>query len=435
MSRRRIPPEFLAIAFIVVLVVGVVVLSWESGADPRRTLAEIGTIAALAEAGQTDEAERRLLRVLESQPENAEAHLLMAQILLLPLEQTVGQDEPSDEFRVAQAERALEHLERVNREDPDIQAVHSLYLGKANFHLDHLPEAESSWLEALRLDPKIPEAGWALLDLYYMQGRADEGRRLALRLHQTEPDPNDRVELLLELVRQDAQPLAPGAVVEEFGPIAEAHPEDLASRIALGLGQVRASQVPDGLATLRGIVEQWPESTLAWDALLTGLDDAGEAGLLVETLDRLPESLADDPRFHVHRGRAAQAQGDWDAAIAAYQAAFEERPDDMRLLYRLRSMLRNAGRTDGLDTLGQAIATYEAASDEVRLLYEEANAIGQHGIAEHHTIYLRLADQRRRMGRLDEARAWYRLVLELVPDNPEARAALEVLKDQDDVLS
>ena len=41
----------------------------------------------------------------------------------------------------------------------------------------------------------------ALLDLYYSEGRNDELRRLALRLHRIEPHPGDRVRLLLEAMR------------------------------------------------------------------------------------------------------------------------------------------------------------------------------------------------------------------------------------------
>ena len=57
-------------------------------------------------------------------------------------------------------------------------------------------EAEAAWLEALRIDPTAPEVGWNLLALYYVQGREEEARRLALRLYRVEPDPHDRASLL-----------------------------------------------------------------------------------------------------------------------------------------------------------------------------------------------------------------------------------------------
>ena len=151
-----------------------------------------------------------------------------------------------------------------------------------------MDEAEASWDEALRLDPRVPEAGWCLLEVYYLQNRPGDARRLALRLHEVEPDPRDRVQLLLELVRQDAQPMDPGSVVQWFEPVVRQNPTDLHASLALGLFLVRASQVDRGLDVLRGAVRRHPKSPDAWDAWLTGLDDAGQLDLMEQSVSRLP---------------------------------------------------------------------------------------------------------------------------------------------------
>ena len=55
-------------------------------------------------------------------------------------------------------------------------------------------------------------------------------------------------------------------------------------------------------------------------------------------------------------------------------------------------------------------------------------AIKTLGLKPHPELYQRLADLREKMGRLDEAQAWHRLVLRDSPDDALSLAALERLK-------
>ena len=105
--------------------------------------------------------------------------------------------------------------------DRVLAALVELYRGKAEYRLARMDDAEASWNKALRLNPTVPEAGWCLLELYYLQGRPDDARRLALRLHEVEPDPRDRVQFLLELLV--ASKVLPdgrlsGRIVQHFRP-------------------------------------------------------------------------------------------------------------------------------------------------------------------------------------------------------------------------
>ena len=43
--------------------------------------------------------------------------------------------------------------------------------GKAHYQQGRYDLAEDCWTEALRLDPIVPEAGWALVDLLDKEGR------------------------------------------------------------------------------------------------------------------------------------------------------------------------------------------------------------------------------------------------------------------------
>ena len=174
--------------------------------------------------------------------------------------------------------------------NPAMAVTFHLCRGNALNRLLRLDEAEAAWLEALKVDPAAPEAGWNLLTLYYVQGREDEARRLALRLYRVEPDPHDRVSLLLELVRPDAHPPAPGSVIKLLEPVVRHGPKDLHSALALGLSLTRANQIDEGIDQLRRVVRIHPDRVEAWDGLLTGLDESGRLDDMEEELDACPRA-------------------------------------------------------------------------------------------------------------------------------------------------
>ncbi len=173
--------------------------------------------------------------------------------------------------------------------------------------LSRLDEAEEAWLEAIEIDPTAPEAGFHLLNLYYLEGREEEARRLALRLHKAEPDPHDRVFLLLELIRPDARPPAPAAVIKWFEPRVEKHPGDLHSSVALGLALIRAGQVENGSSILRRVVQTHPDKVEAWDSLLLGLDETGQVDVMEQEMKRVPVDVRGALQLLKHRAGLPRA--------------------------------------------------------------------------------------------------------------------------------
>lgn len=369
----------------------------------------------LLSAKRFDEVERRLDAYLRVHPDSAQANMLMAQVAL-------ARDEQKPRL-------ALEHLKRVRPSGRASEAVVRLNEGKAFSAMGAHGRAEGAWLEALRADPLVPEAGWALLGLYYVQGRREDAHRLGMALHGIEPDPRDRVQLLLELVRQDAQPLGVDSVIRTFEPVVRAHPEDLHPAIALALASIRNSRSGEGLPILRRLAGRFADAPVAWDALLTGLEEAYLADELAEALGQLPSTMAGDPRFERHRGVVAQNRRDWSSAADAFLRAWQADPSDPHVLYRLSRMLRSSGRGEEADRFDAKVRAMESARAEALPLYEEANADKTLGAGPHAALYQRLADLRERMGRRDEALAWHRLVLEAQPDDPTSRAALGRLSD------
>ncbi len=378
----------------------------------------------LAEAGRFDEAEAIVRAALKEEPGRPSANLLMAQILL---NRPAPSEDEGGETALATGRDALAHIDRIDHPPTSMRPLIPLWRGKALFRLGRLDEAEAAWVETLRIDPTSPEAGWGLLEIYYLETRTEDARRLALRLYEVEPDARDRVQLLLELVRQDAQPPAPGWLVQWFEPVVRRNPGGLGPSLALGLALVRNGELDRGPDLLRRAVEDHPSSPTAWEAWLTGLDDAGEIDDLGLALGRLPMRLAAEPRFARFHGRVAQERQDWATAAREYRRGLRAEPLDPKLRYRLARALQRIGATAEAEPLDRSYQAYQAALAEVRPLYVEANAIKDLGVEPRPDLYRRLADLRERMSLRDEARAWYLLALSDQPDDPVSRAAVERL--------
>jgi tetratricopeptide (TPR) repeat protein len=375
-----------------------------------RAAPSLAGLDPLLAARRFDEAERRIRDYLRVHPESIQGHMLMAQVAL-------ERGDPKPRL-------ALDHLARIHVRDRGTRAIVRLNEGKAYSALGRNDRAEAAWKEALRLEPRVPEAGWALLSLYYVQGRRAEAHRLGLALHAREPDPRDRVQLLLELVRQDARPLGPDSLIRTLEPLVRAHPEDLHMAIALGLALIRSSRADEGLSILRELIGRNADDPDAWGAWLLGLEEAREFDELALALAKLPASCGVDARFERYRGTVAQHRGDWAGATAAYLRAWRADPSDFPVLYRLSRALRAAGRRAEADSFDLKVRAAQGARERILGLYDEADAQKTLGVAPHPELYHRLADLREHMGRADEALAWHRLVLR---DQPEDRTSREAV--------
>ena len=180
------------------------------------------------------------------------------------------------------------------------------YEGKAQYQRQRYDLAEACWNEALLLDPIVPEAGWALVDLLDKESRREEAHRLGMKVHEVEPDPRDRVRILLEMCRIDIETPDPLSQVLLFEPIVKEHPEHLPLCITVGLGLIRVNRSDEGLALLGESLKRYPESPEAWDGWLNGLYAASEGEKLAAEFARLPRALAADPRFAKHEGLVTQ---------------------------------------------------------------------------------------------------------------------------------
>lgn len=398
----------------------------------------LSEILVLARDHQFERAFVLVQNYLRAHPHDQKAHLLLAQLATEP---------PN-----VRPELALEQLRLIRPNSVKQAALIKFFEGKAHFQRGRYDLAETNWTLALKVDPIVPEAGWALVDLLDKESRTEEAHRLGMKLFEVEPDPRDRVRILLEMSRLDIEAPDPLSQVPLFEPIVQKHPENLPLSITLGLALTRVNRSDDGLKILHEAVCRHPDAPAAWDAWFTGLYNAADAEKLAAEFARLPQELKADPRFAKHEGMIAQNAKDWPRAVRAYRRAFEHEPFNQGVCYRYRFVLRQAGQTAEYDRIDQFYKTYQSAYRQMRRSYYGKDQTGSGQLAEtkdasdtrgvyyevlevktlglrpHPEIYQRLADLREKMGRYDEAKAWHRLVLRDLPGNALSLAALKRLQ-------
>jgi tetratricopeptide (TPR) repeat protein len=402
---------------ILILVVVVLSIAESSVLGLRRffePIPNLDDICTLARARQFDRAQQLLARYLRADPANGLANLLMAQFAM---------DRPDP-----QPQLALDHLRRIRPRISQEAAIIRFSEGKAHYLQKRYDLAEKYWKEALELDPKVPEAGWALLDLLDLEARVEEAHQLGMRMYEIEPDPRDRIRYLLEMIRIDIDKVAPGSQVPIFEPLVKEHPENLPLALVLGLALVHDSQGEEGLKVLRGALQHHPDSAEAWDGWLTGLTDGFQHDELIKEVARLPKALAADPRFAKHEGFIAHLTRDWGRAARAYRRALEYEPFNGPVLYRLRQALHSAGESAEAQRVERDLTAYQSAFKQMRSVYLEALKVPTLWLKPHPELCRRLADLREKMGRFDEARAWHHRVLRDAPEDPVSLAALKRLR-------
>ena len=136
--------------------------------------------------------------------------------------------------------------------------------------------------------PDCTRSRLALVDLLDKESRREEAHRLGMRIHEVEPDPRDRVRILLEMIRVDIETPDPLSQVLLFEPIVKAHPEHLPLCITVGTALVRVNRSDEGLKLLAEAVGRHPEAPEAWDAWLDGLYGASEVDKLAAEFAKLP---------------------------------------------------------------------------------------------------------------------------------------------------
>lgn len=373
------------------LLILVAVVLWRSFGVAEGPDALRGRAEAALRSGRVDEAEAAMGRLAGLREPTAEDWVLRAEIAL-------AGDRP---------EESIEALSRIPDGHPMAPEARKL-AGQIELREGRVRRAEEYLLEAIELDPNRFQARRELVYIYGMQLRREEIDEQFRALEPHVPL-SSKDAFLWGLSRSTAW--EGSELSETLRRFIEADPQDHKSRLALsdtlaGLGRIdEAEEVLDPLPA------DSPEVLERRAALAIERGDIPEAGRL----------LADAPEGHAGlsrlRGTLALRRRDAEAALRHFRAAEDLDPDHRETIFGLARAYTLAGDLERARPYQELARTYEEFST---LLQYAATPDGQADPE----LPLKLGRAAEGLGRLAEARTWYRLRLERDPFDREAQQAL-----------
>jgi len=252
-------------------------------------------------AGRADAAADCYRRILEAEPENADALHLIGVLSL----------------QAADWDVAAEYIEHAIAISETAPAFHD-HLAVVRRNQGRLKDAETEHRRALELDPGFASAYNNLATTLRQDGRTAEAVRAALKAMETAP--NDPVIAQnAGILFMEAEAFARAAVA--FGQAASANPESATLREKQGIALFRTGQLDAAEAAFREAVRLGATGLNArrWliETLLV-LERVEEAAVAAR---ELADSCPDDARIQALYGVAAMRAGETDAAAAACERA------------------------------------------------------------------------------------------------------------------
>ena len=306
----------------------------QSGSNPTAVApssapsGEIARARRLLQAGSTDQAIGLLRRVLQHDPGNANAHLLLGTALALVPEEA----EAIQELRQAAALR------------PDDARTYYT-LGTALARFDDLKAAREAFERTLVLEPDLTEA--------------HVGLGLILAQQQDLDSAKEHFELALK-----GQGSTPSAARSRY----------LLAKVFTA--QHQYTQARRELEAATKLRPKYAEAYLALGLVCRDLHDEAGALAAFEQGERLSP---DDPEAQFQLGSALLRNNQAVGAVRHLQKAADARPNDRSILSQLCRALYRAGRkgeADGCEQKAAVIARTEAAADSRMIDAAKANNQG-----------------------------------------------------------
>lgn len=307
--------------------------------------------------------------------------------------------------------RAIELLDAIPDSDP-IAPQARFTAGHLELKRHRLRAAEPRLLQAVALAPGLRAARKDLVVIYGLQHRRADLDAQFRALAEAAPS--------FETAYHWCLPRGafgdPADSVPELREVIAADPGDRRARLALAADLRRLGHREEAAEALAPLPPDDPGALALRARLALDRGDRDAARAL----------LATGPEDHVVlarlRGLMALEAGDAEAAIRHYRRALALDPDDRDSLFGLGHALQQAGRAVEAGPYLDAAA----ARERLRALIGRAAMLGAEGDV---ALLRDLGSACEAIGRLDEARAWYRLVLARDPLDPEAQKALHRLRE------
>jgi tetratricopeptide (TPR) repeat protein len=265
-------------------------------------------------------------------------------------------------------------------------------------------KAEKAWLRALKIQKDYPEVGWYLLDLYYMEERFEEAKKLALELFEAEPEPRDRVLWLLELIRQEHERVAPAELIRVLWPVIQWEPDNLYANRLIGRCYLTLGRVSEGLEHLEKALQLAPQDLETWYYLISRLYELGDLARLAELWPEVPADAWKQARFHRYKGMWAEGMGRTEEALQSYRKALELDSYDRKAHYQYGQLLGRLGiEPEKAEFHRRRSEAIDKARVRLGELYLQALQVKHDPTPE---ACLQIADCWETMGEVAQAQAW-----------------------------
>ena len=385
-------------------------------ADPASAEIRAELAGLYARQNRADEAIAAGQEALALDPDNSEAHWVLGTVYAALLQ---GRQESGASTEPAELDRAITHLEKARTERRYdyglVLTLGRLYLVKPDY-----PKAIEAlnWLN--EREPGVVEAGYLLAQAYDGAGRPKDAINVLRETIANEPrffrawilmgeilekngeykeaasaygqaarqGPRSgelRLRQASALLRAD-DPAAARGVLEEF---VKANPTDAMALSLLSEAQLRSKDDEAAEATAKRLIALEPKGIRGPYALVAVYESRRDYRKVVETLGPLAASSDVDERTRTSRtflglvvklGYAYQELGDFDRAIATFEAARKLAPNDGVVDLYLAQVQIAAGRYDAAIEISRK--GRQLRPDDDRFVRLEAQALRESGRAD-----------------------------------------------------
>ncbi len=386
-ARPRLAWALAALGGLALAAVAIGYLGNDGRDDPARLWEHAKTAWS---AGRLEEAEAVLARLARRRAPTLAERLLRAEVAR----------------KQGRIDRALAALDGFSGSDSEAALIWRTR-GMLEIERDRARPAEAASLQAIALDPTLADARRDLINLYTLQSRWSDLGLQFRALASTSSLSFDELYLWTLGRRLDVGPADFAAKLERM---LRNDPEDRSIRLALVENLRRLGRLDEAEKAIEPLPSDDPRARAAHARLAL---DRGTVDTARKLLDEGPP---DQPALARLRGRLSLAQGD-GKAVAHYRAALAADPDDRDTLFGLGQALRLAGKPD----LAQPYLNAARDRDQLESLIENARSLSRR---ENARVLEAIGDACRSLGRLYQARAWYRLALSRDAADPDVQKRL-----------
>jgi protein O-GlcNAc transferase len=336
---------------------------------------------AWKDLGYLDEAARWYRRVLELNPDFAQAHCGLGNVT-------------KDQGKLDEAATCYQRALQLK---PDYAEAHN-NLGVAYQEAGKMAEAAACYQRALQLQPDLAEAHNNLGNVFRDQGNLDVAVHCHRRALELKPDFAKAHNDLGNTLGVQGNPVE---AVICYQRALQIRPEYAEAHNNLGVVYGETGKVAQAVACYQRALQLRPELAEAHNNLGNVLMDAGKVDEALACYRRAVQLKPKFARAHNNLGNALRQQAKPDEAATCYQRALQINPDYADARNNLGNAYRDAGK------LSEALACYRRAL-ELQPDFAEA----------HNNLGNVLKDA----GEVNEALTCYRRALQLKPDFAKAHS-------------